>query len=277
MRELSPTESYLQDFHQRMPGATSAAFAQLRARSASAEYASSYAALAACVPDTHAPFTTLDLACGDGHLLKLLCDRQRSSLRLIGVDMSQGELDVARAVLPDHVVLMKERAQALPLETGSIDCVVSHMALMLMEDIEQVVDEIRRVLRPQGQFAAVVGRTFLLGEVNQVFNDVFRPIARENLSTLPFGDARTGTEAGWRGLLARGFSNLQFEDMDLDWAPSPDELWTSLLETYSIDLLSQSAKERLRVQLLDAWAPLQQSDGTLPTGWGVQLIRAQAS
>jgi hypothetical protein len=40
MKALSPVETYLQDFHQREPGATSAAFAHLRAHSSAADYAS---------------------------------------------------------------------------------------------------------------------------------------------------------------------------------------------------------------------------------------------
>ncbi|HEY1997858.1 class I SAM-dependent methyltransferase [Paraburkholderia sp.] len=277
MKALSPTETYLQDFHQRMAGATSAAFAQLPGHSSTAQYASSYAALAACVPDTNAPLTALDLACGDGHLLKLLSDRQCPSLRLIGVDMSQGELELARAALPEHVVLLQERAQHVSIETGSVDHVISHMALMLMEDIDQVVSEIRRVLRPQGEFAAIVGRSFMLGEANQVFMDVFRPIAREGLVPLPFGDARARSATGWTELLQRDFKNVHFEDIDLAWAPRPEALWASLLETYDIDRMSASAKERLWVALLEAWTPLLQSDGTLDTGWGVSLIRAQAA
>jgi SAM-dependent methyltransferase len=276
MTALSPTETYLQDFHQRQPGATSAAFAHLRARSPVAEYASSYAALAACVPEARAALTVLDLACGDGHLLKLLADRQNPSLRLIGVDMSQGELDVARAALPADVVLLKERAQALSIETASVDCVLSHMAIMLMDNIDHVIAEIRRVLRSQGQFSTVIGRTFLLGEVNDVLLKILVPILKEDVPRLPFGDARTRTEDGMTELLARDFTNLQFEDLDVEWEPHPNELWDSLTETYDIDRLSAPAKERLRERFLEALSGLLQSDGTIRTGWGVRLIRAQA-
>jgi ubiquinone/menaquinone biosynthesis C-methylase UbiE len=276
MKALSPVETYLQDFHQRQPGTTTAAFAHLRARSSVADYASSYAAVAACVPERTQPLTVLDLACGDGHLLKLLSDRQAPSLKLIGVDMSQGELDVARTLLPQNVVLLKERAQELSVATGSVDCVLSHMAMMLMDDIEQVIKEIRRVLRPQGQFATVVGRGFLLGEVSEVLIGVLLPILREEAAALPFGDPRTRTHDGWTGLLEHDFENLQFEDLDVAWQPLPQELWDSLTQTYDIDRLSEPARARLRERFLQGVSPLQQSDGTIRTGWAVRLIRAQA-
>jgi SAM-dependent methyltransferase len=276
MQALSPVETYLQDFHQRQPGATTAAFAHIRARSSVADYASSYAALAAYVPQPTVPLTVLDLACGDGHLLKLLSDRQGPSLKLIGVDMSQGELDVARATLPGHVVLLKERAQELSVETGSIDCVLSHMAMMLMDDIEQVIKEVRRVLRPHGQFATVVGRGFLLGDVSEILLGVLLPILKEEGTWFRFGDARTRTIDGWTELLARDFENLQFEDLDVDWEPLPHELWDSLTETYDIDRLSAPSKTRLRERFIHALSDLQRSDGTIRTGWAIRLIRAQA-
>jgi SAM-dependent methyltransferase len=190
--------------------------------------------------------------------------------------MSQGELDVARATLPGHVVLLKERAQELSVETGSIDYVLSHMAMMLMDDIEQVIQEIRRVLRPQGQFATVVGRGFLLGEVKEVLLNVLLPILKEEGTWLRFGDVRTRTNDGWTELLERDFENLQFEDLDVDWEPLPHELWDSLTETYDIDRLSAPAKARLRERFIHALSDLQQSDGTIRTGWAVRLIRAQA-
>jgi ubiquinone/menaquinone biosynthesis C-methylase UbiE len=276
MNSLSAVETYLQDFHQRQPGATTTAFAHLRARSSVAEYASSYAALAACVPESDAPLSILDLACGDGHLLKLLAAREQAPLNLTGVDMSQGELDAARAMLPASVVLLRERAQELSLATGSVDGVLSHMALMLMDDIERVIAEIRRVLRPRGQFAAIVGRSFLLGEASEVLHNVLAPIAREEGSSLRFGDPRTRSTDGWSALLERDFDHLRFEDLDVLWEPLPHELWDSLTETYSVDRLSSPAKARLQERFIDALGALQQPDGTLRTGWGVRLIRANA-
>lgn len=279
MSSLTPTERYLQDFHQRWAGATSAMFAQLGVSMAGSHHASSYAALAAQVPSNtpgDEPIAVLDLACGDGHLLKLLADRAQPSLRLTGVDMSQGELDAARAVLPDSVTLLRERAQALSIVDGTMDVVLSHMALMLMGEIEQVIAEIRRVLRPGGVFAAIVGRNFLLGEAATVFHRVFRPIAEEDLSPLPFGDARTRSEDGWRTMLEGRFDALQFDDIDVGWTPMPAELWDALLQTYSIDRMSDSARARLREQLIEGLAPLQQENGTIQTGWGMRLVRGRA-
>ncbi|MFA6070752.1 MAG: class I SAM-dependent methyltransferase [Janthinobacterium sp.] len=277
MTPLTAAETYLQDFHQRQVGVTSAAFAHLPARSASTSYASSYAALSDLVPVGNRPLSVLDLGCGDGHLLGLLAARRQPQLQLLGVDMSEAELAAARAALPASVWLQQGRGQALDVPDASIDCLVSHMALMLMNDIEQVMREIRRVLRPGSQFAAIVGRTFLLGEVNDVFMRVFKPIASDALPPLRFGDRRAGSEAGWRELLDAGFADVEFDDVDVPWTPTPASLWAALLDTYDIDRLDDDARQRLRSAFLDAVTPLQASDGTIATGWGLRLVRARAA
>lgn len=208
MAPLTAAETYLHHFHQRQVGVTSAAFAHLPAHSPTGIWVSSYAALSDLVPVGNSPLTVLDLACGDGHLLGLLAARRQPALHLTGIDMSEAELAVARAALPASVRLQQGRAQALDVPSASIDYLVSHMALMLMDDIAQVIQEIRRVLRPGGQFAAIVGRTFLLGEASDVFMRVFKPIASEALPPLRFGDRRAGSEAGWRELLDGSFDHI---------------------------------------------------------------------
>ncbi|MBW3512253.1 class I SAM-dependent methyltransferase [Janthinobacterium sp. NKUCC06_STL] len=277
MTLLTAAETYLQDFHQRQVGATSAAFAHLPANSPAANWTSSYHVLTSLVPDVATPLTVLDLACGDGHLLGLLAARRQARLQLFGIDMSQAELAVARAALPPSVHLLPGRGQALDLPSASVDYLVSHMALMLMDDIEQVVREIRRVLRPAGQFAAIVGRTFLLGEVNDVFMRVFKPIASTELPPLRFGDRRTGSEAGWRELLDGSFADVEFDDINVPWTPTPGELWTALLDTYYIDRLDDGARQRLRGAFMDAVTPLQAGDGLIATGWGLRAVRARAA
>ena len=277
MPPLTAAETYLQDFHQRQVGVTSAAFAHLQASSPAGSWASSYEVLTSLVPSVDTPLSVLDLACGDGHLLGLLAARRQPQLQLLGIDMSEAELTVARAALPASVWLQQGRGQALDVPDASIDCLVSHMALMLMDDIEQVMREIRRVLRPGSQFAAIVGRTFLLGEVNDVFMRVFKPIASDALPPLRFGDRRAGSEAGWRELLDAGFADVEFDDIDVPWTPTPAALWAALLDTYDIDRLDDDARQRLRSAFLDAVTPLQAGDGTIATGWGLRLVRARAA
>jgi SAM-dependent methyltransferase len=274
---MSATEQYLQDFHSRRPGSTRRAFAHQPCRSDDGEYASSYDVLAALVPSHATPLTVLDLACGDGPLLQLLAARDGASPRLIGVDFSRGELDAARAVLPADVALLRARAQQLPIGHGVADYVLSHMALMLMDDLDTVMAEIRRVLKPGGWFATVVGRSFLTGEVGEALLDVFLPIARRALPPLHFGDARTATPDGWAACVGRGFDAPRCDDLDVKWTPTPQELWDSMLETYDADRLPETAQDEFRERLLAALAPLCDAQGRLDTAWGLRVVRARAN
>lgn len=273
MYSSTPAERFLEDFHQRQPGTTSAAFAHLR----SERHESSYAALVTTLPPSSNPLTVLDLGCGNGYLLKLLDERYPGSLQLIGVDMSQAELDVARSMLPDDVRLLKERAQALSINTAGVDVVVSHLALMLMDDIEKVLGEIHRVLRKDGHVSAIVGRGFLQGPVGEAYLQIFRQVATEDaLAPLPMGDPRMRTEAGWLGLFNQWFCAVTLEDIDVLWQPGFTELWQSLCETYDIDRLTPAARVQLKDRFGTSIANLEQPDGTYVTGWGLRLIQAQA-
>ncbi|MFO7853835.1 MAG: class I SAM-dependent methyltransferase [Paracoccaceae bacterium] len=99
----------------------------------------------------------LDLACGSGPLLELLHARS-PELTLLGVDISPEELALARARLPEGAAtLLEAQAQDMSaLPDGSVDAVLCHWALTLMDPVAPVLDEVRRVLAPGGRFAALV-------------------------------------------------------------------------------------------------------------------------
>ena len=100
----------------------------------------------------------LDLACGSGALLSLLSARMPEQTQLTGVDMSPDELSLARARLPkNRVDLIQGQAQHLDhLHNGSVDVVLCHWALTLMDPVAPVLSEISRVLKTGGRFAAIV-------------------------------------------------------------------------------------------------------------------------
>ena len=91
-----------------------------------------------------------------GELLAWLFEAAFPGQRL-GVDIFAPDLALASARLP-AAYFMLARAQALPFADRSMDVVVCHMALMLMDDPDVVLAECRRMLRPNGTFAAIVNR-----------------------------------------------------------------------------------------------------------------------
>jgi ubiquinone/menaquinone biosynthesis C-methylase UbiE len=116
----------------------------------------SYEWLAELVPDNES-LNVLDLACGSGPLLKILFDRNKN-LNLKGIDMCPEELGLAKNLLLNSGVnLIESKAQNLTaINDNSVDIVLCHWALTLMDPIAPVLDEVRRILTSKGRFAALV-------------------------------------------------------------------------------------------------------------------------
>ena len=155
-RNLHPNGNALVDhlktIHQENTGFTEACASSCRDEAGR----NSYEWLSEVVPD-NASLSVLDLACGSGPLLKILFDRNKN-LNLKGIDMCPEELVLAKTRLKNiGVNLIESKAQNLTaINDNSIDIVLCHWALTLMDPIVPVLDEIKRVLTSEGQFAALV-------------------------------------------------------------------------------------------------------------------------
>lgn len=208
MSGVSERESFLRAFHDARPGITSRALAR----------GGSYERLAARVP----PGRVLDLACGDGALL------ERLGPRAIGIDLSRGELARARARSP-VLPVVQARAQALPFRDASFDAATCHLAFMLFDDIERVVAELARVLRPGAPFLALLGGG-PTADGTDAFHRFLELLPR---SELRLGDRRASSEAGWAELFAR-WRDLRFERWPLDLGGPFADVWQFLGSSYQL-------------------------------------------
>ena len=99
--------------------------------------------------------TVLDIGCGAGLDLLLSAKRVGSSGRAIGVDMTPEMLrrtqDAADALGLTHVDLRQGDAEELPVESGTIDVVISNGVINLTTDKRQAFSEVLRVLKPGGR------------------------------------------------------------------------------------------------------------------------------
>jgi SAM-dependent methyltransferase len=95
----------------------------------------------------------LEVACGSGIMLPslgLLCDR------IYGLDLHGSLPQVQRTLAREGVCghLIGGSALALPVRSGSLDCVVSASMLEHLTDPGAAIDEMLRVLRPGGLLVA---------------------------------------------------------------------------------------------------------------------------
>lgn len=108
--------------------------------------------------------TVLDLGCGTGRDLFLLSQLVGEEGRVIGVDMTDTQLEVARRHVDDHMKLFGfakpnvevlqgyiEDLASLGIKDESVDVVVSNCVCNLSPDKERVFSEAFRVLKPGGE------------------------------------------------------------------------------------------------------------------------------
>ncbi|NDR55564.1 glycoside hydrolase family 99-like domain-containing protein [Aliiruegeria sabulilitoris] len=90
----------------------------------------------------------LDVACGEGYGSALIADQANS---VIGVDISEDAIAHAKHHYTDRKLDFRVGSAAeLPLRPASVDVVVSFETIEHLAEQEQMMEEIRRVLKPGG-------------------------------------------------------------------------------------------------------------------------------
>ncbi|MDD5336245.1 MAG: class I SAM-dependent methyltransferase [Rhodoferax sp.] len=272
---LSAQEQFLADFHDRNAGVTTRAYQSLPVAIGGKPCASSYQCLANLVAAGDGGHTVLDLACGDGYLLWLLAQQNQPQPTLIGIDLSQGELAAARTRLGASVTLLQGKAQALPLPSASADYVLCHMALMLMEQLDQVLGEVQRVLKDGAIFAFLVGARPPPGVAFDRYLARLQAIRqRHPSSSLIFGDRRLRSPEDIQALLAPGFERVVIEELVMPRRYTPQQLWTWFEDMYDLHLMPPQERQQFRDEYLEEIQALRDDDGKLAFTDSLRLVSA---
>ncbi|KAB2589179.1 class I SAM-dependent methyltransferase [Streptomyces arboris] len=266
----APQESFLRTFHAERPAVTADAFGGARA----ADGRSSYEILCDRVTGTR---RVLDLGCGDGLLLEVLA--RTEGRRLAGVDLSPEAVALARR-RPGlgGATVLESRAQNLPFADDSFDACVSHMALMLMGEVEQVIAEVVRVLSPGSTLACVIGGGAVGGEAYDLFLGLLRTAIKDAPAAqrVPaLGDRRTRSREGLDGLLGpAGFTPVDWETVAIDLSGSREQVWAALAGVYDVGPLDPGAVASLREEFFERVEGLAMPDGLVPCGMKVHVVTA---
>ena len=116
------------------------------------------------IPPVLEGLTVLDLGCGTGRDCYVLSQLVGEGGRVIGVDMTDEQLGVARSYIDEHMGrfgyktpnvefrkgVIEDLASA-GLEDNSVDLVISNCVINLSADKQQTFEEIFRVLKPGGE------------------------------------------------------------------------------------------------------------------------------
>lgn len=243
-------EKHLIEAHALEPRMTPEAFAAFTTD----EGLNSYEILARRLPSPPLDLAILDLACGDGHLVPYLLARLGAGAKVYGIDISQDGIEAARAQIRDpRVSFSVARAQELPFENESMDFVFCHMAFMLMSPLAAVVNEIRRVLKPGGEFAFL----FSAGAPAGVYKEIQRLAALFVQTHLPrLSEARQGSATvrdkdGLKTLFAGGFENedMEVQEFHLRYHVPPEGVWDYMRNMYFVPMLAEHARREFKDDL----------------------------
>ena len=119
--------------------------------------------------------SALDLGCGDGRLGEVL-----EAGELVGADVSEVALERARKRLPAARLVRIEPDSELPFEDGRFELVLCAETLEHVRDVQLLLSEVRRVLRPGGTLAATTpahGRRTAVSILAQGFESHFDPLS----------------------------------------------------------------------------------------------------
>jgi arsenite methyltransferase len=146
------------------------------------------------VADLHEGETVLDLGSGAGADVLISARRVGPSGRVIGLDMTDEMLELARANAAQAGVtnaeFVKGHIEDIPLADGSVDVVISNCVINLSSDKAAVLAEVARVLRPGGRVA-----------VSDVIADP------------DMDDATRADITQWTGCIAGALTHEQFVDV----------------------------------------------------------------
>lgn len=94
----------------------------------------------------------LDVACGTGIVARTLAEAQRGRGRVVGLDLNEGMLSVARRVRPE-IEWRQGDAAHLPFPDCAFDVALCQMAFMFFPDRVRVLREMARVVTGGGTVA----------------------------------------------------------------------------------------------------------------------------
>lgn len=165
----------------------------------------------------------LDLGCGAGIDLLIAAEKVGPRGRVIGVDMTDEMLERARANVAAaglaNVEPRKGLIENLPVESGSVDWVISNCVINLSPDKEKVFAEIARVLKPGGRML-----------ISDIVVETLPDRARANKALYTACVAGAISEAAYvAGLRAAGLDDVEVRDRLVYDAGQIEELYRNEL------------------------------------------------
>ncbi len=224
----------------------------------------------------------LDLACGSGVLLELCHKRFPFRLSLSGIDINENELELARArLLNKDINFHKAKAQDLNfIQDASKDIIFCHWALTLMDPVVPVLKTIKRILKSQGVFAAIVdGDSNSAPGYSQIHDIIYESVQKQfpNYGLLELGDPRIRSIKSLDKLITKIFNDCEIDITPhiLTFNQTPNILAKEVTGFFYASLvLSSKHHDKLVLELTDYFDKIS-VDGLSSFNLPVNLLRVK--
>jgi ubiquinone/menaquinone biosynthesis C-methylase UbiE len=211
----------------------------------------------------------LDVACGTGLIARLAAERVGPAGSVTGIDIAPDMIDVARAVPAPAGASIEWHvgdAGSLPFPDDSYDVVLCQLGLMFMEDRQQAVAEMRRVLAPGGRLAVSTS-----GQIQPPFERMEQAII-DHISPELGGFVRAVFSMHDPDVVATLLRNVGLKDVSAEVStaalrlPPPAEfLWQYINLTPMGQFVAQApedAQSAMEHQVVEQWQPWAIDGGT---------------
>ncbi len=221
----------------------------------------------------------LDVACGTGVLAREISKRVRETGTVVGLDVNEGMLAVAKRQAP-HIEWKHGRAEALPFDDASFDAVVSQFGLMFFENRRAALQEMWRVLRPGGSLAVAVWDTLENSTGYAVMTNLLYELFGERAANAMRAPFVLGDMEELRALFAdAGISPVQISTHDgTARYPSLDEMIHTEIRGWTLaDMLDEAQYAQLLHAARNAMKPYIAPDGSIAFSAPAHIVSATRS
>jgi SAM-dependent methyltransferase len=219
----------------------------------------------------------LDVACGTGIVARTAADRTGSTGRVVGLDLNEAMLTVARRIRPD-LDWRQGDAASLPFPDESFDVALCQSGLMFVPDPAAAVGEMARVVRPGGRLAAQVWSSLDRQTAIQSFADAVARHAGPDAVGLVSTYFRLGNREQFTGhFTGAGLRVTDVRALPVTVrAPSVDDYITTEVEsTPLIHRISDDVYQRIREEARAGLARYCDATGALSLPLEAYLVAAR--
>jgi SAM-dependent methyltransferase len=220
--------------------------------------------------------SVLDVACGTGIATRTAADLVGSGGSVVGLDLNEAMLTVARRVRPD-LEWRHGDSTALPFADQSFDVVLCQMALMFFTDCPRALGEMARVVKEGGTVAVVVPSAVDDQPAFKPFLELAARLAGPEAMSLLGSYFVCGDLDGLTALMSSaGLTVTVSRSVTGTYAaPSVEAAVTTEVEsTPLIDRISAETYERLRGEAVEVLRPWTAADGSLVSPFACNLVAA---